>query len=270
MTVFQAIVLGIVQGLTEFLPISSSGHLVLVPALFGWEIPADQVFVFDVLVQLGTLAAVFVYFRSDLAAIVRGLLSALRDPSRRESPEVRLAGLLLLATVPAGLAGLVLKDAVEAAFDSERAVAYFLLVTAGLLVLAERSGRFRKDVEALTVSDALVIGCFQILSLFPGVSRSGSTIAGGLVRGLDRASAARFSFLMAVPVMLAAGALSALELKEVADLSGFLPALIAGMVSAAVIGYLAIGWLIRFLRRGSLYGFAVYVTALAAAVLILV
>ena len=269
MTIFQAVVLGIVQGLTEFLPVSSSGHLVIVPALLGWEIPEDQAFVFDVLVQIGTLAAVFVFFRTDLIAIVRGMWSGIRTRQPAGTPEARLGWQIILATIPTGIGGLLLKDYIEAAFSSERGVAFFLLVTAGLLVLAERVGRLGKDVGALTPLDVFLIGSFQVLSVFPGVSRSGSTIAGGITRGLKREAAARFSFLMAVPIMLAAGALSLFDLAAIENLAGFLPPLAAGLAVSAVTGYFAIGWLIGYLRSGSLYGFAVYVTVLAAAILVL-
>jgi undecaprenyl-diphosphatase len=270
MTILQAIVLGIVQGLTEFLPVSSSGHLVIVPVLLGWEIPEDQAFVFDVLVQIGTLAAVIVYFWSDLLAIARAMGSGVRDRRFFEDPDARLGWHIVLATIPAGLGGLLLKDQVEAAFTDPGAVAVFLLITAGLLVLAERVGRLAKDAESLSALDAFLVGCFQVLSLFPGVSRSGSTIAGGITRGLRRDAAARFAFLMSVPIMLAAGLLSLFDLAAVADPAGFLPALVTGMAVSAATGYLAIAWLLRFLRSRPLYGFAVYVTLLAAALFFLI
>jgi undecaprenyl-diphosphatase len=270
MTILQAALLGIVQGLTEFLPVSSSGHLVAVPALLGWTIPEDQVFVFDVLVQIGTLAAVIFYFRSDLSAIVRGMLDGLRARQPAATADARLGWQIILATIPAGAAGLLLKGYVEAAFSSSRAVAFFLIGTAVLLVTAERFGKQRKNLEALTAIDTFIVGCFQILSLFPGVSRSGSTIAGGITRGLTRTAAARFSFLMSIPIMLAAGLLSIPDLAAVDDLAGFILPLMIGTIIAAVTGYLSIGFLLNFLRERSLYGFAVYVTLLAAVILIFV
>jgi len=263
MTVLQAIVLGIVQGLTEFLPVSSSGHLVIVPALLGWDIPQDQAFVFDVLVQVGTLVAVFAYFWTDLTRIVRQMIAGLAARKPLVDESARLGWMMLAATIPAGIAGLLIKDQIEAAFSSARVTAGFLLVTALLLVVAERVSRGQKTAEQLGWFDALVIGTFQILAVFPGVSRSGSTIAGGMTRKLSRSEAARFSFLMAVPIMLAAGLLSVLDLLEVPDLAGFLPSLAAGFAASAFTGYLAIRWLVRYLRRGSLYGFAVYVAVLS-------
>ena len=270
MSVLQAFLLGIVQGATEFLPVSSSGHLVIVPALLGWAIPDDQAFVFDVLVQIGTLLAVFVYFRADLAAIFGALLAGLRDRTHLKDPNARLGWLLLLATIPAGLAGLLLKDQVELAFASPRATAGFLFFTAILLVIAERVSHVSRDPNGLTWRDALWIGLFQALAIFPGVSRSGSTITGGMLRGLDRPASARFAFLMSIPVMLAAGLLSLFDLAEIADPAAFLLPMSVGFMTSAVTGYFAIAWLIGFLQRRSLYGFAAYVAVLAAVVRIVV
>lgn len=270
MTVFQAIVLGVVQGLTEFLPISSSGHLVIAPALLGWSIPADQAFVFDVLVQVGTLVAVFAYFWADLALIGRGMVRGLAARQPFEEESARLGWMILAATLPAGVAGLLIKDQVEAAFSDVRVTAGFLLVTAVLLVLAEQFPRGQRSAENLRWTDALIIGVFQILAVFPGVSRSGSTIAGGMTRRLSRSEAARFSFLMAVPIMLAAGLLSVLDLLEVDNLASFLPALAAGFVTSALTGYLAIRWLVSYLKKGSLYAFAAYVAGVSLLIFLLV
>ena len=269
MNIVQAIILGIVQGLTEFLPVSSSGHLVLFPALFGWDIPKDQAFVFDVLVQVGTLVAVFAYFWTDLVNVVRAVIQGVMQRTPFKTAEARLGWWIVVATIPAGVIGVLIKDQVEAAFASSRATAAFLLVTAALLLLAERIGQGQTTPEKMTWRDALVIGFFQVLAVFPGVSRSGSTITGGMLRGPSRSEAARFSFLMAVPIMLAAGALSVLDLFEVENLAGFLPALAAGFVTSAVTGYLAIRWLVGYLRRRPLYGFAVYVTVVAVTGLVL-
>lgn len=258
MTLFQSILLGIVQGITEFLPISSSGHLVLVPHLLGWELDPQAVFVFDVLVQVATLVAVFAYFWSDLVAIGRAFLAGLWQRAPFDDPESRLGWLILLATIPAGLAGLFLKDALESALNSPLVTALFLFVTAGLLVIAEQLGKREHKAEQLSWLDALIIGVFQILALFPGVSRSGATITGGMLRRLDRPSAARFSFLMSIPIMLAAGLLATLDLLQIPNLSAVLPTFLAGFLAAAVTGYLSIRWLLGYLSHRSLYGFALY------------
>ncbi len=268
MSFFQSFILGIVQGLTEFLPISSSGHLVLVPALLGWEIPADQAFVFDVLVQLGTLVAVFVYFWADLRAMGLAMWQDVRRRTISGTEMSRMGWFIVLATLPAGFAGILLKSQVEEAFDSVTATAYFLFLTAIFLFTAERFGRRSRSLNGITWADALWIGFFQVAAMFPGVSRSGSTIAGGMLRHLDRTSAARFSFLMAVPIMIAAGLLSLLDLKDIPNLDRFLPVLGVGFLTSAITGYFAIRWLIAFLSRRSLVYFGVYVLLLGLAVLI--
>lgn len=268
MTLFQAIVLGIVQGLTEYLPISSSGHLVIVPYLFNWNIPLEQAFPFDVLVQLGTLLAVIVYFWQDLWGIARCWVSDLLRGKPFQSFEARMGWYLILATIPAGILGVLIKNEVEAAFGSVQATAVFLIVTAAFLLLAEAFGRKQRDLSKLGWLDALVIGMFQAISIFPGISRSGSTITGGMLRGLERPAAARFSFLMSVPIMLAAGLLSVLDLRGANGLSQLLPAIAAGFVTAAIVGYLSIRWLLSYLTRHSLTVFAVYCAILGAIVLV--
>lgn len=258
MTLFQSIILGIVQGLTEFIPVSSSAHLVLVPYWLGWNFPIEQVFVFDVLVQLGTLLAVIVYFWHDLVTIFGAALRGLAKGKLFDDPDARLGWLVVLATIPAGIAGILLKKTVGNAFISPMLTATLLLGTSVLLILAEIFGRQRSDLKELTPMDAVIIGFFQAISIFPGISRSGATITGGLVRKLDRTSAARFSFLMSIPIMIAAGGYSAFDLLAVPNLASFLPILAAGFIAAAIVGFLSIKWLLGFLRNHSLYIFAVY------------
>jgi undecaprenyl-diphosphatase len=267
MNILQAILLGIVQGLTEYLPISSSAHLVIVPYLLGWQIPQDQAFIFDVLVQVATLLAVIIYFWKDIVAIAKAFVHGLLSRKPFEQQESRLGWYLILATIPAGLFGLTLKDSVEAAFSNPRMTAIFLLVTAGLLVIAEVVGKRQRDLAQLTWKDALWIGVAQAISIFPGVSRSGSTIVGGMTRDLRRPAAARFAFLMSIPIMLAAGLLATLDLLQIPNFMALLPALIPGLLAAAVVGYLSIRWLLAFLVRRSLYIFAIYCTVLGLVVL---
>lgn len=260
MNLIQALILGIVQGLTEFLPISSSAHLVLVPFFLGWDktIPTEQIFPFGVLVQWGTLLAVIVYFWKDLWAILKAWFAALLHSRPFESADARMGWYIILATIPAGIFGLLIKDQVEAAFNSPAATGLFLLVTAVFLIAAELFGKGKRDLTGIHWLDALVMGLFQAAAIFPGVSRSGSTITGGMLRGLDRPSAARFSFLMSIPIMLAAGLLSLTDLGGMTSLSTFLPALLVGFIAAAIFGFLSIKWLLNFLRTHRLYGFAVY------------
>jgi undecaprenyl-diphosphatase len=263
MTLLQSIILGIIQGLTEFLPISSSAHLVIAPYLLGWHIPAQDGFIFDVLVQLGTLLAVIIYFRKDLYQILAAVINGLIHRHPFQEPMARLGWLLVLATIPALIAGLLFKDQLEAIFSSPQAAVGFLVGTAVLLVIAELVGKHNRSLETVTWLDALVVGIFQVISLFPGISRSGSTITGGMVRNLDRPTAARFSFLMSVPVMIGAGALAGVDLFQTPDFSSQLPTLIVGFIAAAIVGFLAIRWLLSYLTRRSLYIFSFYCLAAA-------
>ncbi|NOZ49141.1 MAG: undecaprenyl-diphosphatase UppP [Chloroflexi bacterium] len=268
MTIWQSIILGLVQGLTEFLPISSSGHLVLIPHFLGWQFSQQETFIFDVLVQWGTLFAVIVYFWHDLVDIIGGFLRALIDRHPFATYHARMGWYLILATIPAVVLGFFLKDTVAAAFTDPRATGGFLLVTAAILVVAEVVGHRRRTLEQITWKDALWIGFAQVLALFPGVSRSGSTIAGGMTRNLNRPAAARFSFLMSVPVMLGAGTLALLDLAHMPNLSSMIPPLLAGFFTALVFGYISIRWLLVYLTRHSLYLFAVYCTILGLLALI--
>ena len=269
MTLFQGLVLGIVQGVTEFLPISSSAHLVLVPWALGWSFDPAFAFAFDVLVQTGTLVAVIAFYAGSLARMASAVWRGIRGRRPFDDPLARLAWLILLATLPAVMAGLLLHDAVAAAFANPRAVSLFLLVTAALLAGAERSGRAHRELDRLRWPDALIIGAAQALALFPGISRSGSTISAGLLRGLLRAEAARISFLMSIPVMLGA---TVVGLKDLADLSpdlASLAPLAVGFVTSAIVGYLVIRWLLAYLAGHQLTVFAVYCFVAGIAGLIL-
>lgn len=269
MSFIQALVLGIIQGLTEFLPISSSAHLVIAPYLLGWTFPEQQVLPFDVLVQLGTLLAVIVFFWSDLWGIVKAFIGGLVRLKPFEDPLARQGWLLILASIPAGLAGLLLKKMVDQAFQSVVATGLFLLATALILTAAEWAGKHSRSLKSLGWVDAVLMGVGQALAIFPGISRSGTTMAGGLVRNLDRTAAARFSFLMSIPVMLAAGVLEIKDVLVIPGLSSMLPMIGVGFVAAAVVGYFSIRWLLRFVTTHSLRPFAVYCTGLGLLVIIL-
>jgi undecaprenyl-diphosphatase len=268
MTALQAIVLGIIQGLTEFLPVSSSAHLVLVPWLLGWKFDPAAAFVFDVLVQLGTLLAVIVYFWRDLWQL---LLAGVRSLIRRDfsPPQARLAWLTVLATLPAAVAGALLRDLVGEAFARPTAVGGFLLVTAAFLLAADGWSSSARDLSQLGRKDSLFIGLAQAVSLFPGVSRSGMTIGAGLLRGIDRRSAARFSFLMSVPIMLGAGALEGRHLIGMPTVGQLLLPVAAGFAAAAIVGFLAIRWLLGYLAQHSLRPFALYCAVVGVATLVI-
>jgi undecaprenyl-diphosphatase len=268
-TLLQALVMGIVQGLTEFLPVSSSGHLVIVPALLGWDDPFITSLEFSVMLHIGTLAALLVYFRRDWARLVPAGLGAIRDRSLAGDPDRRLAWLIAAATVPALVAGFVLNDLVEDRFRQVGLVALMLVVGGAILWLAERNGPRDRTVEGLTFARALGIGGAQALALVPGISRSGISIAAGLFAGLERDAAARFAFLMAMPVTAAAGAYETLSI--VRGDAGFdvqLGPLVVGMVAALLSGLVAIAGLLRFLRSRSTDVFVVYRVLLALVVVV--
>jgi undecaprenyl-diphosphatase len=272
MTLIQSIILGIVQGLTEFIPVSSTAHLLIVEYLMKLNTPDLQtsVFIFDVLIQLGTLLALIVYFWKDLVEIIRAVLTALGHRKPFGDPQARLGWYLLLATIPALVAGVLLKDLVAKLFSTPALEAAIrLLMTALLLVIAERFGKRNRQIESIGWKDSLWIGLAQVLAVFPGASRSGSTITGGMTRHLDRPSAARFAFLLAVPVMLAAGAYETVDLLKNPQLvSSILPQIIVGFIVAAIVGFFAIGWLMKYLTRRPLYDFAIYCTALGIITLV--
>ncbi|MCK6482092.1 MAG: undecaprenyl-diphosphatase UppP [Planctomycetes bacterium] len=269
MTLLQALVLGIVQGVTEFLPVSSTAHLILVQEALGWEFGADDAFVFNVLVQLGTLLAVVVYFARDLAGILAAALAGLRDRRPLATAESRLGWWVALGTVPAVAAGLAFKGFFKDLQGDPEVVAWVLLGSTAILYVAEARARRTREVATLRAGEALWIGCWQALALFPGVSRSGASISGGLLAGLDRPAAARFSFLLSIPVMLGAGALAVKDLLGTAGALERVPALAAGFLAAAVVGFLAIHWLLRFLGSHRLTAFGPYRVVAAAAMLAL-
>jgi undecaprenyl-diphosphatase len=253
MTLFQSLLLGIIEGLTEFIPVSSTAHMLIVQKMLN--IPSsDAMFAFLILVQIGPLLALILYFWTDLLSLIKAFFAA---PFSTE--ENKLVWYIIIGTVPALLAGLLLKHVVEGLFSTPLLEASIRLLTAAvLLTLAEYFGQRSRNLTSMTWVDALVVGLFQILAVFPGASRSGSTISGGMLRGLDRPAAARFAFLLAIPVMLAASGYESLSVLKMHDLGSFLLPLAVGFIIAAIVGWLAIKWLINYLNKNSLYVFAAY------------
>jgi undecaprenyl-diphosphatase len=253
MTTFHAFLLGIIQGLTEFIPVSSTAHLLIGQRLLG--LPADgAMFSFLVIVQLGTIVSLIVFYWRDLLRLVQAFFA-----KPFSTPENKLAWYIIIATIPALLAGYLLKDAVETLFRQPMLEAAIRLFSAAiLLTLAEWLTSKNRSLDSMTWLDALIIGLFQIIAVFPGASRSGSTISGGMFRGFDRPAAARFAFLMSVPVLLAAGGYETLDVLQMPNFGQFLPLLAVGFVTAAVVGWFAIKWLIDYLSKHSLYVFAAY------------
>jgi undecaprenyl-diphosphatase len=286
--IFQAVVLGLLQGLTEFLPVSSSGHLNGVPYLLGWD-PGSVTF--DVMLHAGTLVAVLAYFRGDLVYLVTRSLGVGVTEEGEQRRAWRVVGLLAVGSVPAAAAGLLFEETFEAAFANPRAIAGFLYLTAALLWAAERMRRSRvaaavgtrpselsdrqartdpgRREDTTTFRDALAIGAAQALAIFPGVSRSGATIAAGMALGLSRAAAARFSFLLSIPVILGATAFKLPDLGT--EVPGTLPfggvEIAVGVAVAAASGYWAIRFLLRLVQTDDLLGFARYVVGFATLLL---
>lgn len=256
MNLLQAIILGLIQGLTEFIPVSSSGHLVLVPWLLKWSQPSV---LFDTVLHWGTLMAVVVYFWRDWWRLITAWLRGLIHWDWHER-DARLAWLLILGTVPAVVIGYLLQAWFESLFGKPVWVAVFLLVTAGFLALAEWLGRRVRTMEQQRWSDALVIGLAQAAAIAPGISRSGATMATGLLRGMKRTDAARFSFLLSAPIILGAGLVPLFDVLSAPQSGVQALSLVAGFLVAALTGYLCIGGLLRYLQKGSLYLFSLYCT----------
>ena len=262
---FQAIVLGVVQGLTEFLPVSSTAHLRIVPAFLGWDDPGAA---FTAVIQLGTTLAVLLYFWRDILRIVVTWARSLVRPELRGELDARMGWYIGLGTIPIGIFGFLFKDQIETGARNLWLIGSALIVLALVLLVAERVGRRDRPLERLTMRDGVVIGGAQALALVPGVSRSGATITAGLFMGLTREAAARYSFLLSIPAIVLSGLF---ELRKVGDGSGpgAVPTVIATVV-AFVVGYASIAWLLRYLVRHSTLVFVVYRIALGTLVLVLV
>jgi undecaprenyl-diphosphatase len=259
MTIINALVLGIIQGLTEFIPVSSTAHLLIAQYIMG--LPADDAaFAFNVLIQLGTTLALIIYFWRDLIALVRAFFT-----KPFSTPENKLAWYIIIAMIPALLAGVLLKTLVQGLFKIPLLEAAIRLLSAAfLLFVAEWLGKRSRSLETMTWLDALIVGLFQVLAVFPGASRSGSTISGGMLRGFDRPAAARFAFLTSVPVLLAAGAYEIKDAIKLPQLGTFLPLIAVGFITAAVVGWFSIRWLLNYLNKNSLYIFVVYCAIVGA------
>jgi undecaprenyl-diphosphatase len=293
MDLLQALILGLVQGATEYIPVSSSAHLVIVPWLLNWP---DASFAFEVLVQWGTLVGVFFFFWQDIWAITGGVVRGLWQGRPLATAEARLGWLVGLATVPAVVLGLLFKSYFEAAFAAPVFAGGLLFLTALLLVVAERFGppvaseinggnppavstgsaltvekavhQKGRILESLGWRDALIIGFWQAAAILPGISRSGATIGGAVIQGFTRPAAARFSFLMSIPALLGAGLVALNDLLDSNLLNAELPAITVGFIAAAISGYICIRWLLHYLQRHSLYIFAAYCAAFSLLTLI--
>ncbi len=258
MTFPHVFILGIIQGLTEFIPVSSTAHLLIGQALLG--IPSgEKIFSFNVIIQLGTVLAMLLFFWKDLWSILRAFFLGIWNKKPFETHDALVGWLVIVATIPALIVGFFMKDAMDKLFNDPILVAGIrLLMSAGLLGIVEYFGRQERKLESVSWMDAIVIGFFQILAIFPGASRSGSTIAGGMLRGFDRPSAARMAFLMSAPILTAAGAYESLKVIQMPGTTEFVPYLAVGFITAGIVGWFSIKWLMGFLRDHSIYLFAGY------------
>jgi undecaprenyl-diphosphatase len=264
MSALEAIILGIVQGLTEFLPISSSGHLRIVPAFMGTDDPGAA---FTAIIQLGTMAAVLLYFRRDLWNITRAWLRSWRDPAVRATTDARLGWFIVLGTIPISVAGLIFADTIENEFRSLYLIATTLIVFGFVMLYAERVSRRDREIDTLTARDGFLIGCAQALALVPGVSRSGATISAGLLLNLTRTDAARYSFLLSVPAVVLSGLF---EMRHLGDGDGApVGATLIATALAFVSGYASIAFLLRWLAAHSISVFVTYRFVIAGLVIVL-
>lgn len=266
MTLVEAVVLGVVQGVTEFLPISSTAHLRVVPALLGWEDPGAA---FSAVIQLGTLLAVLVYFAGDVCTMARAAARGMRSGRPWDSQEARLAWFIVIGTFPIGICGLALKKHIEGGWRSLYVIAASLILLGVLLWVAERLASFQKDLGQIGWVESQLVGLAQAVALIPGSSRSGTTMTAAMLLGLTREAAARFSFLLGIPAIGAAGVFELRELLKHGLSDAGLSTLVVGTLASMVSGYLAIDLLLRYLRRNTMYVFVWYRIALGLLLLTL-
>ena len=265
----QAIVLGIVEGLTEFLPVSSTGHLTIVEKLMGLKVDSDGVTAFTAIIQVGAIIAVIIYFWRDIVRLVAAFFRGLGSAEARQEPSWREALVVIVGTIPIAVVGLAARHLVSGPLRSLWVVAGALILWSVVMVVAESIGTQKRSEETVTLKDAVVIGLMQCVALVPGVSRSGATISGGLFRGLDRVAATRISFLLSIPALLAAGGLEAAsQAKAVSNTVGWGPTLLATLV-ALVVGYASIAWLLRLVAHHRITVFIPYRVALGILVAVL-
>lgn len=259
----HAILLGIVEGITEFLPVSSTGHLTIVEKLLGYEINSPGITAFTAVIQIGAILAAVCYFWKDIVRIVTAWCKGIANEKNRDSADYRMGWYVIIGSLPVAIVGLLFKDEIETVLRSMWFVVAGLLVWSIVMLVADRQGKQDRAERDLTWRDALIIGCVQCLSLVPGVSRSGATIAAGLFRGIDRVAATRLSFFLGIPALVAAGSLQAVTQASTISTTVGWGATIAGIVTSFIVGYLSIAWLLKFISHHTFTPFVVYRVALA-------
>lgn len=268
MDVLHAIILGVVEGVTEFLPISSTGHLTIVEKLLGYQVDAAGITAFTAVIQIGAIGAAVVYFWRDIIRIAMAWCAGLFDRAKRDF-DYRMGWYIIIATIPVAIAGLLLKPVIEGAFRSLWVVAAGLIIWSVVMFAADRVGRATRSEKQITWKDAFAMGLMQCFALIPGVSRSGATISAGLFRNIDRVAATRLSFFMGIPALVAAGGLEATtKAKYISTHVGWAPTLV-GVVVSFIVGYISIAWLLKFVANHTFSPFVVYRVLLGAAVVAL-
>lgn len=273
MSVFKAFILGLIQGISEFLPISSSGHLAIAGKIMGMDPEGDSLLSFNILLHVATLAAVFIVYKKDIWEMIKAFFAMIGDVCKgkglrlREFTYRRLIVMLIAATIPAVFAALLLGDIIES--PALWQIGIFLIITAILLFLSEKLAGGNVDIEKMSVKRAFCVGCFQGLGTLPGISRSGSTIVGGLFCGLDKKTAVRFSFLMSIPAILGALVLDIKDMFEATSQTLSLLPVAVGMITAAVSGYFAIKFLLKIVEKSKLSYFSIYCTLAGIVAIIL-
>lgn len=263
----HAILLGIVEGLTEFLPVSSTGHLTVVEKLLGYQIDDPGITAFTAVIQMGAIIAAVIYFWSDIVRLARAFFAGLGDAAKREVPDFKLAVGVIVGSIPIAVVGLAGHKLIEGALRSLWAIAITLILWSIVMFLADKLGKQERGEETVGVKDALIIGLVQCLALIPGVSRSGATISAGLFRGIDRVTATRLSFFLGIPALLAAGTLE--SVKAFNDISATVGwgATGIGLIVSFIVGYASIAWLLKFVSSNNFFSFVIYRVALGALIM---
>jgi undecaprenyl-diphosphatase len=263
MNIFEALLLGFIEGITEFLPISSTGHLTIVEKLLGYKIDDPGITAFTAIIQVGAVFATLLYFRKDIIRIASAWLVGLTNKDKRAALDYRFGWAIILGSLPIGIIGLLFKDQIETTLRSLWFVAFALLLWSGVMWFADRHGKQTRHEKDTTWKDTLIIGVVQCLALIPGVSRSGATMSAGLLRGFDRVTVTKLSFFLSIPALMAAGAMQAVSKYD--DISGGVgwPATITATVVSFVVAYVAVAWLLKFIAKHSYSVFIVYRVVLA-------
>ncbi|WP_329107018.1 undecaprenyl-diphosphate phosphatase [Micromonospora sp. NBC_01699] len=270
MNILEAVLLGAVEGLTEFLPVSSTGHLTILEKLLGYSIDDPDITAFTAIIQVGAVFATLLYLRKDLVRILTAWVRGVFSPAGRASPDYRFGWAVILGSIPIGVIGLLFKDQIETTLRSLWFVGFALILWSGVMWFADRAATQVRHESDVTWKDTLIIGTVQALALIPGISRSGATMSAGLLRDLDRVTVTRLSFFLSIPALMAAGALQVVDEYDNISTGVGWPATITATLVSGIVGYFAVAWLLKFIARHTYTMFIVYRVILGTVVLVLV